>query len=103
MRRLVQWELALKSMRGMAKNYIRIDSFERDGKHHTIWIKRTGNELPQPARINVSFLYWDETGGLKSQESKVMYDRVFEDWNYAHAVYDEILRCGSNKGRNWND
>ena len=87
----------------MAKKYIRVDSFKRKGKHHTIRIQRTGNAMPQPARIIVSYLYWDDTGGWQGWESKVMYDRIFEDWNYAHALYDEILMRGSTKRRNRND
>lgn len=62
--------------------------------------------MPQPARIIVSFSYWDDTGGWRGWESKVIYDRKFDDWNYAHAVYDEILRRGKHekmRGEFWND
>lgn len=83
----------------MAKKYIRADSFKRKGTTYGIRMGRTGDKMPQPARIQVSFRYWDDTGGWRGWESKIMYDRIFEDWDYAHAVYDEILKRGRTKGR----
>lgn len=73
---------------------IRIDSFRYKGKDHTVRIQRTGDTMPQPARIIVTYNYWDDTGGWRGWESCSMYDRTFEDWKYAHAVYNEILKRG---------
>lgn len=81
----------------MAKKWIRADSFQRKGTTWGIRMHKTGDKMPQPARIIVSYRYWDDTGGLRGWESKKVYDRNFEDWNYAHAVYDEILRRGNAK------
>lgn len=54
-------------------------------------IKRTGNDFPQPARIIITKRLWVDVGGVRGWESVGFYDRNFEDWDYAYAVYDEIL------------
>lgn len=78
---------------------IMVDTFRYKGKDHTVIIQRTGDTLPQPARIIVSYLYWDDTGGWRGWESYNMYDRIFENWEYAHAVYNEIVRRGTESGQ----
>lgn len=71
---------------------IKRDGFMKDGYKHSIRIQQTGDKLPRPARIVINLFYWDETGGLKGWEPKKIYDRIFEDWDYAYALYDEILK-----------
>lgn len=66
-------------------------SFEKDGIKHYARIQRTGNVMPQPARIVVDKEYWEHVGGWYGWETTPIYDKVFEDWDYAHAVYNEIV------------
>jgi hypothetical protein len=72
-------------------NESRFAKFKKNGSLHYINLKRTGNTLPHPARIVISKEYWEDVGGLKGWETTNIYDRTFEDWNYAYAVFDEVL------------
>lgn len=67
-------------------------SFRKDGSSYFMRLKRTGNTLPQPARITIWKWYWEHVGGVQGWETTRTYNRTFEDWAYAHAVFDEILR-----------
>ena len=75
----------------MAAKPIKQATFTKDGAKHFIRIQRTGDKLPQPARIVVDKEYWEDVGGWKGWETITIYDRTFEDWDYAYAVYDKIL------------
>ncbi|GAK42004.1 putative methyltransferase [Paenibacillus sp. TCA20] len=66
--------------------------FTKDSVKHYSQIQRTGDILPKPARIIVSKDYWSDVGGWRGWETISIYDKKFEDWEYAYAVYDEILR-----------
>lgn len=67
-------------------------SFEKDGVKHYARIQRTGNVMPQPARIVIDKQYWDSTTfGGSGWDTRPIYDKVFEDWDYAYAVYNEIV------------
>lgn len=72
--------------------YLRANIFHKNNKKHFIRMQKTGNEMPQPARIIISYDFWCHVGGVRGWESKTIYDKVFEDWKYAHAIYDEILK-----------
>lgn len=65
--------------------------FVKDGARHNIQMKQTGNTLPRPARIIIIKEYWDATGGWEGWDWTKIYDRTFNNWDYANAVYDEIL------------
>lgn len=80
----------------MSAKPLRRHSFKKDGVNHWVRIQRTGNVMPQPARIVVSKEYFSHVGGEYGMETKDIYDRKFDDWDYAHAVYNEILRRADN-------
>jgi|GEM_PF-6982837 len=75
-------------------NILNSGTVMKDGIKYGVSIKRTGNDMPQPARIRVSYEYWDDTGGWRGWESKCIYDRDFEDWDYAYALFYKILSRG---------
>jgi len=52
--------------------------------------------MPQPARIVIDKEYWEDVGGLKGWETLPIYDKTFENWDYAYTVYDEILSRADN-------
>lgn len=81
----------------MSAKPIRQHSFTKDGVKHWSRIQRTGNIMPQPARIVVSKEYFSHVGGEYGMDIKDIYDKRFTDWQYAHAVYKEIL-CRADKG-----
>lgn len=64
-------------------------------------LKRTGNTLPQPARITVWKWYWEDVGGVKGWETTCIYDRTFDDWAYVHAVFNEILKRADKVTAEW--
>jgi len=74
------------------RKWIRRDVFHKDGKAHSIIMQKTNPQPPHPARIMVSYRFRQNKGGVRSWEDNTIYDRNFDDWNYAHAIYDEILR-----------
>ncbi len=65
--------------------------FTKDGVKHYARIQRTGNIMPQPARIVVEKEYWEHVGGEYGWETTTIYDKVFGDWDYAHAVFGAIV------------
>jgi hypothetical protein len=67
-------------------------SFMIDGTRHYARIQRTGDKIPQPARIVVLKEYWSDVGGWKGWDTVTIYDKTFEDWDRARAVYGDILR-----------
>lgn len=72
--------------------WLRNDTFEKDGTRYSLLMRKQGNRTPPTARIIVKEWYWEDVGGLKGWETVSIYDKEFDDWNYAHAVYDEILK-----------
>ncbi|WDI05170.1 hypothetical protein PUW25_25515 (plasmid) [Paenibacillus urinalis] len=76
----------------MGAKPIKRHTLTKDNVKHFSRIQRTGNVLPQPARIVVDKEYWEDVGGWRGWETTPIYDKVFHDWEYAYAVYDEILR-----------
>lgn len=66
--------------------------FEKDGSIHYMNLKQTGDKVPRPARIRINKEFWEDVGGVKGWETTNIYDKVFEDWNYAYAVFDEIIK-----------
>ncbi|MFU1797493.1 hypothetical protein ACM1RC_26745 [Paenibacillus azoreducens] len=75
----------------MAAKPIKRCSFTIDNIKHFIRIQRTGDKMPQPARIVVDKEYWEDVGGWKGWETLAVYDKTFEDWDHAYSVYNEIL------------
>lgn len=67
-------------------------TFTKDGVKHWIRIQRTGNIMPQPARIVIDKEYFSHVGGEYGMETKVIYDKTFADWDYAYGVYRETLK-----------
>ncbi|MMZ47332.1 hypothetical protein D1872_89750 [compost metagenome] len=66
-------------------------SFTKDEIIYYIRIQRTGDKLPQPARIVVGKRIWSDVGGWKGWEIVTVYDKNFDDWDYARKLYREIL------------
>ena len=66
-------------------------TFTKGGVTHYVRIQRTGDKMPQPARIVVDKEYWEDVGGVKGWETVPIYDRIFEDWEYVFAIYDKIV------------
>lgn len=73
------------------KKPIQRHTFTKDNVKHWIRIQRTGDVVPQPARIIIDKEYFSHVGGEYGLETTCTYDKKFEDWDYAHAVYNEIL------------
>ncbi|QHW35704.1 hypothetical protein GZH47_32955 (plasmid) [Paenibacillus rhizovicinus] len=76
----------------MGAKPLRRCSFTKDSVKHYARLQRTGDRFPQPARIVVDKEYFEHVGGVYGMETVAIYDKIYEDWAYAHAVYDEILR-----------
>ncbi|WNO29855.1 hypothetical protein [Bacillus phage SDFMU_Pbc] len=78
-------------------------SFCKDGSSYFMRLKRTGTTLPQPARIVILKWYWEHVGGIQGWETTCIYDRTFEDWEYAHAVFNEILKRSDEVTGKWEE
>ncbi len=75
----------------MTKKPIKRHRFTKDSVKHYARIQRTGSSIPQPARIIIDKEIWSDVGGERGWETISIYDRTFDNWDYAYRVYDEIL------------
>ncbi len=68
-------------------------SFKKDGIKFYLRIQRTGDKMPQPARIVMDKEFWDSTTfGGSGWDTVTAYDKTFDDWNVAYATYDRMLK-----------